>query len=224
MDKYQNLKKNKKGFGSEKWTIENIRDGFEYFKELNGRYPSSREIDSFEYLPTRRMVERNFGGLVNLRKTLNIEGSSDYTKGEVRSETAKKAFIRAQKYEKDFYYFLTERIPEVRVHEHKIVRPGNTASDFFIYTNNKEGIMVDLFYAQDIYSLVGIVRIKSLKCVEVNIPVYFVLVGNNKITQEQIDEKIKNMKTPLLSHIKVMTEKFFKSSILDSIVLEPLNN
>src|SRR5579872_7439685 len=150
MEKYQNLKKNTKGFQKEKWTIENIKDGLEYFNELNGRYPSSMEIDSFEYLPTRRMIERNFGGIVNLRKTLNLQGSSDFTKGEVRSAMAKKAFIRAQDYERDFYFYLIKKIPEVRVHEHKIIRPGDTASDFFIYTSSNKGIMIDLFYAQDI--------------------------------------------------------------------------
>jgi len=223
MEKYKNLKKNLKSVQNQKWNLENLRDGFEYFKELNGTYPTSKEIDYFYYLPTRRMIERNFGGIVNLRKTLQLNGVSDFTKGNARGVTAKMAFIRSQDYEKVFLDFLISKIPEVRVHEHKIIRPGNTAADFFIYTSANSGIMIDVFYAKDMHSLGGIVRIKALKSSEVVCPIYYVLVDNDKINQEQIDNQINNRKISLQNNIKVMTEKYFKSKIIDSIILEPLN-
>jgi len=208
---YKELKKQSHK-DKDKWSLANIKDGLLYFYEINNRYPSSVEIDKFEYLPSSRSIQRTFGGLVNMRKELGLERSHNYTKGAKRSKMAKEADNRARIYEKEFYDFLVSKIPEVRVHEHKIIRPGETASDFFIYTNETSGIFLDLFYAKDITSLAGIVNIKTNKCLNVNCPVYFILMGNDQISQREIDEKMLNKKILLPRHIKVITEGYFKQN------------
>lgn len=197
----------------EKWTLENLRAGLDYFFEINNRYPTVKEVDSFEYLPTSRTIQRSFNGLMELRKTLGLDTPINHSKGITRSKTAQDADKRAQIYEKEFYDYLISKIPEVKVHEHKIIRPGNTASDFFIYTSDTKGIVIDVFYAVDIYSLCNVVNIKFKKYVNVEFPVYFVLVGNDKITQELIDQKIDNRKNKLSNHICVLTEESFKNSL-----------
>ena len=197
----------------EKWTLENLRAGLDYFFKINNRYPTAREVDIFEYLPTSRTIQRSFNGLMALRKTLGLDTPINHSSGITRSKTAQDADKRAQAYEKEFYDYLISKISEVKVHEHKIIRPGNTAADFFIYTSDTKGIVVDLFYAVDIYSLSGVVNIKFKKYSNVEFPVYFVLVGNNKITQEAINQKVDNRKNKLSNHIRVLTEKNFKESL-----------
>jgi hypothetical protein len=222
IEKYKNLKKAER-HSKEKWTIENIRDGFEYFYELNGRYPASEETDRFEYLPSRKSIERSFGGMVNIRKTLNLSGAKDFTRGKTRSKKAREAFLRSQNYEEKFYKYLSSKIAEVRIHEHKIMRPGDTACDFFVYTCSTRGIFIDLFYAQDMHSLRGVVAIKTKKCLNVTHPVYFVLVENDKINQKQLDELNSNRKTLLPKHILVVTEDFFIKNVLEILKLESIN-
>lgn len=217
MEKYKNLKKYVRNGQHEKWTIENIKDGFSYFFEINGKYPTTKEIDSFDYLPSARTFQRAFGGTVKLREILNLDIPLDQRKGTIRSDMAQKTFKRAQGYEKEFYFYLISKIPEVRVHEHKIIRPGDTAADFFIYTSDNEGVVIDLFYAADIHSLIGIINIKFKKYINVKSPVYFVLIGNEQITQEIIDQKVNNRKNKLSDHIKVVTEDTFKKH-LDSLL------
>lgn len=202
----------------EKWTLENLRAGLDYFFEINNRYPTVKEVDVFEYLPTSRTIQRSFNGLMELRKTLGLNTPINHSSGVTRSKTAQDADKRAQIYEKEFYNYLISKIPEVRIHEHKIIRPGDTAADFFIYTSDTKGIVIDLFYAVDIYSLCNVVNIKFKKYSSVEFPVYFVLVGNEKITQEIIDQKIENRKNKLSGHIRVLTEESFKNS-LDELLL-----
>ncbi len=217
--KYLHLRKEGNTSRISKWSIDNLRDGFNYFLEINGHYPTSKEVDDFEYLPTRKTLERSFGGITKLRETLGLDIPKDYRTGITRSNMAASADKRARKYEEEFYNYLVSKIPEVRVHEHKIIRPGDTAADFFIYTSDTSGIVIDLFYAMDMHSLVGVVNIKFKKYIGVKFPVYFVLVGNKEITQEIINDKMNNRKNPLSDHIQVLTEENFKKS-LDSVINE----
>ncbi len=215
MDKFLNLRK-RPPVGTDKeimWSLENIIDGFEYFLELNGHYPGTQEIDGFQYLPTSRTIQRSFGGVVAVKKQLNLKGPHKLSEGETRANKAREADMRAKVYEVEFYNFLISHVPEMRVHEHKIIRPGQTACDFFIYTSEKDGFVIDLFYAQDLISMLGVVNIKIKKYLEVKQKTYFVVVGNENITQSDINSKILNKKNSIPSHIHVMTESFFKENI-----------
>jgi len=215
MDKYPNLQRRKDGTAAnhQSWNLENIRDGLEYFNELNGHYPNCREFNLFEYLPSTKTAERRFGGMVELRKTLSLPGSLNFSSGESRSEIAKQGDARAKIYEKEFYEFIISKIPEVRVHEHKIIRPSGVCCDFFIYTTDNWGIVMDLFYAKDIKSLMNGVNIKLKKYTSVQFPVFFIVVGNEQIKQADIDSLCANRKTLMPEHIHIFTETTFKSDI-----------
>jgi hypothetical protein len=216
--KYQFLRKrNDILTRDDKWNLENLKDGLRYFFDLKGKYPTVKEVDQFEYLPTSRTIQRSFGGMPLLRKNLSLTGPLHFGSGDNRSRIAREADLRARTYEKEFYRYLIKKIPEVRVHEHKIIRPGDTAADFFIYTSDTKGIVIDLFYAMDVHSLGGVVSIKTKKYIGVKCPVYFVLVGNDQINQEIINNKIANRKESLPTHIHVLTEMEFKKSLITLI-------
>ena len=217
--KYPNIQKRKDGKATyrQRWSLKNIRDGFLYFYDLHNHYPVAYEIDDFNYLPSARSIQRTHGGLRMVRKKLSI-GEEDYACGDFRAIQASKADKRALLYEMEFYNFLISRVPEVRVHEHKIIRPGNINSDFFIYTTDKFGIVLDLFYARDIRILGGIINIKLKRYININYQTFFILVGNDSIPQFKIDLLVKNRKNKLPPHIKVVTEDYFKinfQSIID---------
>jgi hypothetical protein len=55
------------------WTAEKIKEGFERFLVEQGRLPLSQEIDGIDYLPSKKLIERNFGGLEKLRAELGYK-------------------------------------------------------------------------------------------------------------------------------------------------------
>ena len=80
----KNLRK-QTNYKQSKWTIKQIKAGLELYKELNGNYPSSHEIDTFEYLPSSRSIQRSLGGLEKVREALGFDLSlTNLTKGTIR--------------------------------------------------------------------------------------------------------------------------------------------
>ncbi len=59
-------------------------------------------MDSFPYLPSRKTLERQFGGVVAMRNELKLSGPNNFSAGITRSAVAKDTFINSQKYELDF--------------------------------------------------------------------------------------------------------------------------
>lgn len=205
------------GHQGTEWTKAEILAGLAYFFKLNERYPTAREIDNFEYLPSSRSIQRKYGGLVLLRKELIPESHSNYTAGVYRSEMASKTYKRAALYEEEFYRFLCENFEPIAIHEHKIIRPGNVASDYFLYLSETKGIVIDLFYAQDIHSFGGIVNIKLKRYSALPYKTIFISVGNERLDIEHVRNFLKRRKLPLPKNIFVDTESNFKSSTIHQI-------
>ena len=208
----QNLRRASSG-NQQPWTDDELLSGFRKYFEVYKRYPTALEIDAFEFLPTSRSIQRSYGGLVAIRKKLKIGDVIDYTKGAYRSKKASVAYKRAQDYEKLFYEYLISKVPEVRVHEHKIIRPGNVACDFFVYTGDTRGIAIDLFYTDEVRSISSIVntKIKTYKNA-IRYPIYFVLMCDNRVDQKKVDAITLNRKILLPDNITVTTEQHFKEN------------
>lgn len=194
---------------SRPWLVEEVKAGFVKFNELYGRFPTALEIDTFEYLPTSRSLQRSFGGLVKVRQELFPLEIANYTSGEYRKTIASQTWQRAQDYEEAFLETLLKHFHQIAIHEHKIIRPGRIASDFYIYTNVDKGVCLDLFYAKDLFSAAGVVNYKSRRYGKLECPVVFVLIHDGSITQLLLDKAINSKRNALPSHIKVMTAEYF---------------
>ena len=72
------------GVKNPQWTAEKIKEGFDRFIKEKGRLPKSAEIDELNYLPNRKFIERNFGGLEKLRGELGYR-DTHFGKGKFRS-------------------------------------------------------------------------------------------------------------------------------------------
>jgi hypothetical protein len=198
------------------WTDERIKKGLERFHNEYGRYPSAREFDTCEYLPTARQLQRRYmGGLPEFREKFKLEGQFNLTTGQARSAVAKRNIQRSYNYEEEFYGYLLDILPAHLIHEQKRLRPGNIACDFFVYVSKTEGIALDLFYAMDIWSLARIVNIK-LKRYELlprNQEIYFISITNHKIDQISVDKMMGSRKSKVPNNICVMTEEEFKAKL-----------
>ncbi len=195
------------------WTEEELRAGFLHFFKLYSHYPTAHEIDDFEFLPSSRSIQRSFGGLKETRRKLGLP-VEDYTKGEYRADKAREGDARARVSEEEFFLFLTKHFEEIAVHEQKVIRPGNVRSDFFIFMNKEEGVVIDVFYANRLKYVSTIVSIKLKTYARLSQPVYFVLVGNDSIAQEEISKLLAGRTTPLPSNIRVVSEAYFKTEVI----------
>jgi len=208
-----NLRKNRVGNQSP-WKENELLAGLMYFYELNGKYPSAHEIDAFDYLPSSRSIQRSYGGLQELRRRLIPDEIDNFTKGEYRKRVASRTFASGRALEALFYGYLTTIFRPISIHEHKLIRPGNVSCDFYIYLSEQVGIIIDVFYAESIINLVNIVNIKLKRYNLVDEETYLILVGNEQITQALIDAKTHNRQVPLPTHIKIITEQYFKDSVV----------
>ncbi len=105
------------------------------------------------------------------------------------------------------------------MHEQKRLRPGNVACDFFIYTSKNHGIALDLFYASELFNLIGIINIKLKRYLQLSREqeVYFISISNGSFDQASINEWIKRRKGALPPNIHVLTEEEFLGAV-DSLV------
>ena len=191
------------------WSIDQIRAGFVKFYEEHNRYPTALEIDSYEFLPSSRSLQRSYGGLVSIRQKLFPGEILNFTTGEYRSKVASSTFRRAQDYEELFYNKLCGHFDPIAIHEHKVIRPGRVTSDFYIYTNETSGICLDLFYAKDMFSVAGVINNKVRRYSVLDCLVVFVLLHDGSLSQALLEACIANRRAELPDHIKAVTEESF---------------
>ncbi|MFH1535198.1 MAG: hypothetical protein ABIF80_04415, partial [Patescibacteria group bacterium] len=168
-----------------------------------------------EYLPNVKTLERNFGGITNVRKQLGLS-NIDYSKGKDRSKKSK--FLQKQGFEAEqaVYEILADYYHEPFVHNQARVIVKNKALnlDFLVYhTTGKYA--VDVFFPDDERG-----RFTNNACVKFNTygdfqyKVYLV-VFNPKITQDDIirvDHSIKKNRNEnsILVHITEFEKVIYK--------------
>lgn len=205
------MRKSKNGMQN-KWNLDNLKSGLQKFYELNKRYPTAREIDSFEFLPSSRSIQRRFGGLVELRKTLKLKDSFDFRTGEHSSQRAKKIGERAHRIEKAVHSYLEGVFgAEFVRREHFFTDDKRTRTDFFIYCKNGD-FSVDVFYPNDRHNLIGCLNSKMRiygNEIMLQYPVIF-LQMNDKIDSKEIKNILERKKNKLLKEQSVMSFNEFK--------------
>ncbi len=190
-----------------RWTIEKIAEGFEKFNAEHGRYPTSFEIDQYPDLPSSRQIQRQYGGLPNLRGQLKLSGPQDFTKGEYSSLRAKTIGKRAHQLEKKIYDYLVEHFGVPFVHrEYFFVDDRRSRTDFFIYHKNGN-FSVDVFFPKDKRNLTGCLNSKMRTYSHgamIQYPVIFLMM-NEEISKEEVMEILSQKRNKLKSFQIVMT-------------------
>jgi len=182
-----------------------IVKAFHQFKQEYGHYPSAREIDACSYLPTARLIQRRFCGLVSFRGKLGLSDDElNLTKGPVRVKMAEKINKRELDYIQKVYPDLINIFGKIRVHvEHLFNYPMNKKRcDYFCFTPEGKTIIVDVFYAGDKYNFLGCLNHKMKKHENSTntSPVYFVSMNNDL----DVEEIMKNKKNQLKAGWKVI--------------------
>jgi len=183
------------------WTPERIKEGFEQFIIDNERLPTAAEVDTSERLPSSRYIQKRFGGLEKLRHELGYT-DTHLGKGNFRSNIATEVGVRSKEITTNLHQQLLEQFGPDSVQTEKTFS-GQHRVDFFIHT--PEGNFgIDIFYAETIRTLQSSVNIKMKKFIEFTEPLYLT-VANEDITQQQLNDYVKNKKIPLPDNIQLVT-------------------
>ena len=172
------------------WTAEKIKAGFDRFIKENGRLPKSMEMDTggADYLPNRKFIERNFGGLEKLRREL---GYTDvhFGKGKFRSEIAYKVNASGRKIELVLEKLLKNKFGEVFVHTEKIFDNTKNRVDFYIYSPSGN-FGIDVFGTETMHNLQSNMSAKLTKYSGFSEKLFFI-VANDSFSQDDLDNYIK---------------------------------
>jgi hypothetical protein len=188
------------------WTLDELKSGFEEYYKIHGRYPTATEVDDFDHLPTSRTLQRQFGGIVALRKTLGLEGQDDFRTGEHSTQRALLIGKRANTTEMKTYVYLCERFGKELVHrEYFFTDDARTRADFFVYDAEGE-FCVDVLYPSNRRNLLGCINSKLPKYSAERMqgyPIIFLQMNPN-ISQDEIDQTMNAKKIPLHKNQRTM--------------------
>lgn len=172
------------------WTVEKIKEGFDRFIKENGRLPKSMDINKageVDYLPNRRLIERNFGGLEKLRRELGYV-DTHFGKGKFRSEIAHKANISGRNIELALEKLLKNKFGEVFVHTEKIFDNTKNRVDFYIYSPSGN-FGIDVFGTDTMHNLQSNMSAKLSKYSGFLEKLFFV-VASDSFSQDDLDNYI----------------------------------
>ncbi len=160
-----------------KWTLEVIQSGFERFLRENGHYPkTSDDIDNCDYLPSRRQIQRIFGGLPKLRLALNLKDIY-LARGIHRSKIGIDSNKRSKIAEDKLLDILFAKFHEPFVHLEKPIDVNRKLrADFYIF-NPIENFAVDVFTTETYHNLESNVYIKLQKYSHLKLRLYLVLIS-----------------------------------------------
>jgi len=187
------------------WTAEKIKAGFDRFIKENGRLPKSMEMDKageIDYLPTRRLIERNFGGLEKLRKELGYT-DTHFGKGKFRSEIAHKANVSGRNIELTLEKLLKGKFGEVFVHTEKIFDNTKNRVDFYIYSPSGN-FGIDVFGTETMHTLQSNMSVKLNKYSGFSEKLFFVVV-NDLFSQSDLDNYASRKVKLLQANAKIIT-------------------
>ncbi|RJQ37598.1 hypothetical protein C4552_00340 [Candidatus Parcubacteria bacterium] len=193
------------------WDDNRIREGFVRFFSEFGRYPTVLDIDSYDYLPSSKQLQRKYGGVKKLRELLGLD-ITDFTSGEVRSQMVSRIGKRALKVENDVRNKLIAHFGEFFVHEqrpHKL--DSRSRLDFFVYHRDGE-FGVDVFYAENRHSFVGCINQKERMYRDTKIEV-FLVYESEKVGPDDVDEFLMHKKHRLAAQLKITDSINFHKAI-----------
>lgn len=186
------------------WTLHRVREGFERFKKEHGRLPTALEIDKIDYLPSSRLIQNKFGGLVKLRGRFGYH-DTHFGKGSFRSTIAIRVSSRGRAEELALEKILHAHFGEVFVHTEKIFDTSKNRVDFYIYSPDGN-FGVDVFYTETMQYLQSNINIKMNKYH--NFPTrLFLVVANTSFNQAELDRYAAAKIKPLPQTTKLVTKE-----------------
>jgi hypothetical protein len=142
-----------------------------------------------DYLPNRKFIERDFGGLEKLRKELGYVDTHFGKKSKFRSEIAHKANTNGRNIELSLERMLKDKFGEVFIHTEKIFDTTKNRVDFYVYSSSGN-FGIDVFGTETMHNLQSNMSAKLKKYSKFKEKLFFVVVSES-FSQDDLDNYIK---------------------------------
>lgn len=179
------------------------------FQKEFGYLPGDRDFKNLIGLSSRS-IQRN-GGIEKFYESMGIEYIKKST-GLVRVRVLQTLAEFAFHSENDFYKELRSIFEEKAIHRQSpYVAKKNTLcrSDFKVFPPQGKPFFVDVFSASDMHNFSGCMNIKLRKLkdleIDTSMNIYFVSLNEEFVSPLSIKYYIDHRKTPLPTHIKILT-------------------
>ncbi len=188
-----------------------VVDFMKWFNKQYGHYPTRDEFNNSKQAPCSvRTLERNFGGLVEIRKFLDIT-NPDHRTGNIRSMTASSAILNSRNEENDLYRFLCENIGRINIHRWEpYLDEIMKRSDFGIHFKD-DHFFIDIFWASTRNTASGCLNIKLSKIPEGFTQKIYLVCTNKEIDIYNI---VSNKKKNIPENVVIMDIEKLKEHIL----------
>lgn len=141
-------------------SVQDLRPLLERFSKDYNRYPTANDFDTCPYLPSSRLIQRRFGGMIEMRKSLSLP-ITDYSEGIERSKEAKIINKRAESEQNKIFKLLIKKFSRELVHrEYLLSDNSRRRCDFYVFAK-QNNFYLDIFYPKDMHSLMGCVSEKA---------------------------------------------------------------
>ena len=188
----------------QKLSIEDLQLSIDNFIKKTAHFPLSADFIKENNLPTLRTIERNFGGITEIRKLYQVH--TDNRTGESRSKIVKEFNERGYIEENKLYKKLRALFKEQFIHrQYPISENSKHRADYCLFHKNGK-IIVDVFYPKDQHSFVGCLNSKQRKYPRMNDQVIFVFSNDNIENYKQI---VQNKKNKLFVNQSIMSQDEF---------------
>ncbi len=199
------------------WTLESIQEGVDRYYNETGHYPTAIDFDECAYLPSARQVQRKFGGMENLRRSLGLL-DINYTKGDLRRVIYDEFATRSLEAEDVLEVALVRHFGEPYVHTQKrYYKLMKNRWDFFVYYQGGY-FGVDVFSTARKINLMKNVHHKLRKYADVptSTDIYFVVDAPSLSDQDIVEVTGGQGLLSKHSNIKVVSLPTFLKSIINS--------
>jgi len=202
------------------WTLDNILSGFRHFYKENERWPVGADLKNCDYLPNVKTLERNFGGITNIRSEIGL-AETNYSKGETRSNKAILLHKQGFEAEQNVYKILANYYHEPFVHNQARVVLNDYALkvDFLIY-HSKGKYAVDVFFPdkeQGRFTNNVCAKFRTYKDFQFKI---YLCIFNPEITQVNVERTDKSITTNRNRNVDLVLLSEFEKEILKYIPLK----
>jgi hypothetical protein len=189
------------------WTKERVLQALRIYVDTHGRYPSAHEIDDHPHFPSSKHIQRQFGGLVALRKELGILPHNDLTKSTPNQERLGATKHRYDEAHGRLGAILATALAKGTAEADTTLTDDHRTKMEFRVMHATGVTLVTMVAPKDSRTLIGCLRSKERTCTQIGLSGNHIIIVAANTSREELSTIMKRRTRKLAKHIRIMSEE-----------------